>query len=410
MLKAEKRILEWIDRKRDLLFLLIMSALGLAVRIAGLEGVSGDMTGFLLKWFEEIKEGGGFAALGTQVGDYNIPYQVIIAVMTYLPFEPMYMFKAVSIFFDYVLAAVTAGFVTDLCGRRSSKVFLLVYSAVLFVPTIIFNSAVWGQCDAIYVTFAVAAVWMLYRRKWTFAFIMLGVSFAFKLQAIFILPFFLYYYIREKSFSLFQFLWIPVVDYVLCIPAFLAGRSLKAPIRIYLDQAGNSENMWANFPSFWILIGNDYSVLKGVAIVLTIALLGLMMYLLMAQSVRIHRTKDFVAVLCWSIWTCVLFLPAMHERYAYMLDLLLLAGAIACTAENVREERKISAGDWWPFFLAEFESCCTYGIYYYHASTQVDLTMLAIMYTAGYAVYTCGTLKTLMQGRTQIERSVGDRG
>ena len=35
--------------------------------------------------------------------------------------------------------------------------------------------------------------------------------------------------------------------------------------------------------------------------------------------------RNLMLRLCiWCIWTCVLFLPNMHERYAYSLDILML--------------------------------------------------------------------------------------
>jgi len=52
----------------------------------------------------------------------------------------------------------------------------------------VMNSGVWGQCDSIYATFCAASLVSLVRgRPWA-ASAWFGVAFAFKLQAIFLLP------------------------------------------------------------------------------------------------------------------------------------------------------------------------------------------------------------------------------
>ena len=55
----------------------------------------------------EISRGGGLASLRHQTGNYNVLYQTAIALMTYLPMNPLTKYKALSILFDYVLAAGT---------------------------------------------------------------------------------------------------------------------------------------------------------------------------------------------------------------------------------------------------------------------------------------------------------------
>ena len=42
--------------------------------------------------------------------------------------------------------------------------------------------------------------------------------------------------------------------------------------------------------------------------------------------------KNFVQLLTWCIWTCEIFLPSMHERYDFMVGILLLV----LTCLNVR--------------------------------------------------------------------------
>lgn len=68
---------------------------------------SDDFNSFLNSWWSIIKLN-DFTGLATQVGNYNIPYQVIIYLMTLLPLNALYAYKIVSIIFDFVLAISTA--------------------------------------------------------------------------------------------------------------------------------------------------------------------------------------------------------------------------------------------------------------------------------------------------------------
>lgn len=394
MTALERKIFSWIEQYKEQLYFVILSVFGLILRWCCKDYVSGDASVYLLKWYREIKEGGGFAALDNQVGDYNIPYQILICLMTYIPAEPLYLFKGLSILFDYILAGAVFGFVRDLNKDKSSWIPLFAYAVVLFLPTVILNSSVWGQCDAIYAAFCVLAVWMLYRKKFTASFVFLGFAFSFKLQAVFILPFFIFYYVQEKNYSIFMYLWIFVINYLVCIPAFLVGRSHRDLFRIYFGQTKSYSDMWANFPSFWVLIGNDDKTLHYPAIFLTIALLGSMLLLLMERKTDLAEKKNFILLLTWSIWTCVLFLPSMHERYAYLLDLALLILTFV--------DRKYAGY----FALSESISCFTYGRYLYNRMDEIDLVPLSVAYTIGYAVFTFSLVRNLVPFHKKQEMAV----
>lgn len=108
------------------------------------------------------KGNGGVKALHTQIGDYGFPYQFLIALMTYFPIQAVYLYKITSCLFDFLLAYCCARFVCFLRGERFGSFFCVVYSVILFLPTVILNSSIWGQCDAMYVTFVVLALYSLY--------------------------------------------------------------------------------------------------------------------------------------------------------------------------------------------------------------------------------------------------------
>ena len=93
MFKIERKIVEFVERNVNILFMLAITGLAIVVRYAGRDFVSGDMTWFLLGWFQKIADNGGIHSLKNQVGDYNILYQTIVALFTYIGDKSIYYYK-----------------------------------------------------------------------------------------------------------------------------------------------------------------------------------------------------------------------------------------------------------------------------------------------------------------------------
>ena len=338
MTSLENKFIDAINKHRNVLLLVLLFVLGAAVRWAGRYFVSEDMTYCLMPWFEKIKAAGGLPALSNQVGDYGILYQTLISIMTYLPIQSVVQYKLLSSLFDIPLALVAAAIYRDV--RLSDKVATpetrsrvrmqswLVAAVVWLLPTVMLNSSYWGQCDSLYATCCLATLYLLRRNSFVGAFVMLGLAFACKLQTVFILPIIGVYYLVQKRFSLFWILLSVVVMWLSGIVAFAYGRNLLAPILIYSGQVGHYQEMYMSFPSLWMLVGNDYWSMRWFAILLTFAVLAVGLWYCLNHKHNILCNERFYAVAAWFMWSMLLFLPSMHDRYAYLLDLLLVL--LAC--------------------------------------------------------------------------------
>lgn len=324
VLNVEKKIIDFIEKNIGWICIIAVTIIRLIICYYVRRYESGDFNSDLLPWFVEIKADGGIKALSHQVGNYNIPYQMMIALMTYLPFRELYLYKGLSIIFDFLMAAGCGILVCTLKSRHSVELFAGVYAGVLLIPTAIMDSAVWAQCDSIYCFFIIMALLYLYREKWNASFLILGVAFAFKLQTIFIFPFFIAYYLTRKRFTILYFVETFGMWYMLCLPAVIMGRNWLDPFKIYFQQTETHGYMWLNFPSFWVLIGDNYEILKNAAIFTTLAILGVAVYYMLYIKMNLQDPKIFLLMATWMAWTCILFLPAMHERYSYLVDVLLL--------------------------------------------------------------------------------------
>lgn len=331
--KAREGIWNFIVKRKEIIFFIIITLLSLWIRTLSIDFESGDMYHFLRKWYEEIKLDGGFTALKNNIGDYNIPYLVIIAWITYLPIEYNLGIKIVSIFFDYVLAISAMMLVRKLLKDNSKKTFysLITYAITLLLPALIYNSACWGQCDTIYASFAILALLFFIDEKYIRAFILLGISFSFKLQSVFLLPAFLLVYIQKRKFPLIYFLIIPIVNILMCSPALMAGRPFADVMKIYINQTSTYDSrIVLNSPSIhnlYLKADNEQMVYSPrdftgkIGTLVTISIFGIMAF------ISLYKKNEFdkFAILelsLWSVMICVFMLPSMHERYGIIAEVL----------------------------------------------------------------------------------------
>lgn len=326
-------ICEGVRILKEHLLLLLISFIGLLIRYTGLDFISIDMKVSLLPWYHVIKDGGGLTALNKQVGDYGLLYQTIISLFTYIDINPVYLYKLLSIFFDYLLALsiayyiVNSGLKTVFGDCKKENVFLLCYSSVLLLPTVVMNSALWGQCDSIYTFFLLWSIWFLYKETYLSSFFMLGCALAFKLQSVFIIPLFLWY-IYNKRCSAVNSIITFVTFWLSGLIAYFYGRDSLDGIWIYFSQVGKYQKMWMNVPSFWRFWKLDYATWHLFAICLTFVILGIGFYIIVKNRIQIASFEQLFVAAAFIEWTCILFLPAMHERYTYVLDLILLMLAL----------------------------------------------------------------------------------
>lgn len=392
MFKFEKKLLIFIEKHIFAIALIVVSLAGFLIRISLRRFTSGDMACDLLPWYNQIKEAGGFRGLGTQVGTYNMLYQCLIAVMTYLPIKPLYAYKILSCSFDYLLAMAAAWFVYDILEKKEKWLIFIVYSIIILSPIVFLNSALWGQCDVIYTFFLLVAFIAFCKEQYTKAFVFFGISLAFKLQAVFLMPLFLFVYFVKKSFSVLYFTIIPISMCIFNIPCIIMGRRISDIFTVYLNQTSEYGNMSMNYPSFWLIL-NDASIEEGygfykqAAIIMTICVLGGWILSWIVNRINLNK-RNMLYMAFILVYTCVLFLPSMHERYGYVYEIF----GIIILFENKRTLPLV--------ILLHGISLMTYG-FYLHGST-INISVLAVVNLAVYCCYAFALMKQLMEDKNSI--------
>lgn len=301
--------------REDFLFATLCVALALALRLALFSYQTFDYYNFLGPWYDHLREN-GFQGFQTGFSNYTPPYLYLLWFATYLPVPKLYAIKSIGLLFDFALAFVVLLLVRLKYDRR--PVWLAAFAAVLFAPTIFFNSALWGQCDAIHTTFLLAALYCLLRRWPGRALLFFSIAFAFKVQAVFLLPLFFVLWAKGEL-PLKYFFLLPVVYLALCLPVLLAGRPLYDLLTIYLEQANTYRSLTSSAPNLYQWLPNNAEVFGRAGLIFAVTLVGFLCYACLKSEARWgeHLTVRLALV---SALLVPFALPYMHERYFYAAD------------------------------------------------------------------------------------------
>ncbi len=345
----------------------VIAGAAVAVRWLFVDFASGDYRTFLSHWWAFLATHGHLAALRDDAfSNYNTPYLALLALATYLPVPALVAIKAISVLGDLLLAIAGSRIVGHL-RPASAWAPVAAFGIVLFLPTVVMNSGVWAQCDSLYAAACLGSVLFLIRGRAGAASAWFGVAFAFKLQAVFLLPVLVTVVVvnRHRVRSL---LAAPVTFLACLVPALLAGRSLVSQLMVYplqiTDPSGiggtvggrpapggpppgaggapgtggpgasgftlnDGQSFTHNAPTPYAWLPPDASVAwkwAGLAVT-ALVIIGFGAWLLARR-----RPLDAGAVLLVAATSTLLvplLLPEMHERYFYLAEVLLaLAGFV----------------------------------------------------------------------------------
>ena len=303
----------------------------LVIRWQFLDNETLDYRAFLSRWYG-VLDAQGVDAFKERFADYNYPYLYLIWILTALNIPALVGIKAISIIFDFVLAFFAYRIVALRTERFSLRA--LVFGVVILLPSVIANSAYWGQADGIYSAFVLGGIYCLLRAQrseigrsrylwnsmWACAFF--GLALSFKLQAVFVMPVLLWLLLRGRlpwqSLAV-----IPAVFALMEVPALIAGAPLHDVLTVYLDQTGSYKKLTLGAANLYQLVSID-----GDATWLAhagIAAAGAIVVAFLTWSVWKKPPVTPASILAVATASAVIvpfLLPAMHDRYFYTAEVL----------------------------------------------------------------------------------------
>lgn len=305
----------------DIGYFILINLVGIALRVVFRHFESNDYIHCFVPWISHFTDGSGFRGIAGDYYNYPPLYMYMMYLVSLVPTAPLYPLKFVSCVWDVALSFFSAGTIWEM--TKDKKKALFAYGLILCLPTVVSNSAMFTQCDVMYVALIVGSIYMYVKDKPRASMLFYAFGFSLKMQVFFVLPVYVYLWVKRK-YKIQQFLYLPVVYVLLCIPAVLGGKSFKELLLLYVGQAQQEPWMMSWFwPNIYQLFGphHFYPFFSKAGMFGAIAVVMVLLYY-MAKRLNATSPKLVLKMmLCYSL-VVPFFLPYMHERYGYLADVL----------------------------------------------------------------------------------------
>ncbi|NLF49918.1 MAG: hypothetical protein GX577_02165 [Leptolinea sp.] len=313
-----------LKRIFSILVILILISLAVIVRVFLFPYSNHDMTDAVIPWYDYLIKGGGLQAInglhdkanGFPPYIYSPPYLYLLTLAIPLTkwMTTLETIKLVSVVFDF-LSAWSVFLLVRLRYPSGWKKWAAFF-VVCFAPTVVINSAYWGQFDGIYTAFLAVSLYFVCIKKYSLSLVFFATALAFKIQALLFAPLFVVLLFQRKIVW-WKFGIVPIIFFFWMIPAYLAGYPLLAPFTTYLGGATQFQSLTMNTPNLYTFLPNQFYGLivplgTFTAVLVTLALLWIV----------IQREKEFTSerIILFILMISVVLpfiLPKMHERYFY---------------------------------------------------------------------------------------------
>lgn len=370
-------------RGGNLRFLWVYSVLvgSLLLRASVLDFESGDYKAFLGKWYDYFVEHGGLAAFKDDFTRYPLLYLYVVSVSTLLPLPKLYAIKLFSVLCDYVAAWFVFRIVR--CKFDQGPWPWLAAGVALFLPTVWLNSAVWGQCDGMFTSALLAALFYVVVKRPLAAMVAFGLACALKPLAIYFAPFLAGWFFRERV--PWKYVAVPPLLYAACgVPAILAGKPVFE-VLFRWTQHRNIPELTLGATNWYQWVSKEsYEVFFMAGIVLALAASACLVLAMQERAVA-DRERFLVATAVLSVLVVPYFLPGMHERYFYTADLISLIYAFFVTR------------GWIVAVLVQFCSFFAYLPYLFRLE-PVPRPLLAVVMSIALGLVAVEVAKSLLRG------------
>jgi Gpi18-like mannosyltransferase len=299
----------------------------LVLRMLFADFQSYDYKVYLMKWTNEYRHSSLSGALNSTISDYMPLYNYFLIIFSKIPMYDLYLIKLLSTFFEVATAVLIVHIISKISKKAVNPI---IFAIVLMFPLFFIDSVILCQCDAIYTFFGLLGFYLIIIKKPIWACVSLGISLAFKFQAILLFPaIFIFLFVKNdegKSYvKWWQFILIPAMFFTLnCIPLF-TGRSFRSTYNAYYRQTsyvhGRKElSFLLNLPSFLNgFLDKSFSVWVVVFVMVTAIWLVIVLFNAI-KTVRLQKNpdlKNLVFVSYYILLGTMFFMPLMYDRFVY---------------------------------------------------------------------------------------------
>ncbi len=289
---------------------------------------SQDYNVYLSEWFKHLYDNG--FDFKDNFSNYNFPYLYLLWVGTLFTSDSLIVVKVIGLIADVFLAA---GAFKIIKHYKNETWAMVAFIILLLIPEVMINSSMWGQADSVFTAFIIWSFYFFIKGRNVTGWVFYALAFSFKIQAIFVLPAILIWFVITK-----QKFWYPLVGIgvflATSIPAILGGRSLLHIFDAYRMQImgdGTNTQLSTNIPNIAVFIDNYAFVpeFKYVMICGTATVVILMTILILHYRERIMG-QQFALLKIAVVFAYVIpfLLPSMLDRYFFLANTILVILAL----------------------------------------------------------------------------------
>jgi Gpi18-like mannosyltransferase len=356
------------------IFIGLILLIGLIFRMISLPVISLDMQAGLFDWYGFILKRGFWGAFKENFALYTPPYLYLLWLATLVNgiVSRVTLIKLISIIFDIICAF----YIYKITALKYShtRIPWLAAALAFSLPTVILNSSYWGQCDSIYTAFLLGCLYYLLTNHSMWGLLFFGVAFAFKLQAIFFIPFLGVYFLRKKIPWLSTLL-IPAVYVAMVLPTVIAGRPWLDVLTIYAQQTDKFPKWSSTTPTMYLPLQGRIPLtdpLTLLTVILAASILSVWVFLAWKKPEK-NTLNGMVLTALASVALVPFILPRMHQRYFFPQDVFSLVAAFFMPEL------------WFLPILSQIISVLAYGPFLFNINFQLNLfgrNLNAILYLA----------------------------
>ena len=380
-----------IHRYFYLITAVLITVISLTARYLVVLHPTNDVVGYVFKWMTNIREV-GFTNFYTVESDYSPLFLFVVGIFAYLPagetvtvrgltYSANWMVYLKSFYYMVEVAIAIGLYLIVKAVTDDKKYAWLVYVIYLCLPVQFFNSAIWGNADVLYFVCFVYILYFILKEKDGWAFFLAGVCFGIKLQAVFVLPFLIYLLMRGKL-KFYKILFAPIGLFSTFLPAYLCGASFIQPFAFFARQVNGYSLLTLGCANIWHLINirsGAMEVFSTGATVLGLLLIGLFTAIIFERNVELDK-KNTLCVGIFLMAIVPMFLPHMHERYFYLLDVLIV---VYCLVTKKRYYlillMQLSSGIAYHNYLSGRHFILALGEDSVHIASWINLAVLTIL-------------------------------
>lgn len=289
-------------------------------RIPLLDSTTGDTTVFVVPWYDHMRAEGISALAGPAPnlrgefgGNYSPPYYYFLYFVSLLDglAPKLWLTKLISFSFDLLAAA----FAYRLVRLHMSELrAFIAAAAVLVSPSVLANSAWWGQSDMMWTSMILGSLYFAMSGRRYLSAILFGVGLSLKAQAFFFAPF-LFLLLVNGELKIRHLVCAPLAFLAMLLPAVLAGRSPIDAISVYLQQAGYFEKLSMNAPNLYIFAPDSLYAIGAVGgLVLTAGACFILAILPRLRGITL-QPREMILAATMFVALAPFLLPKMHDRY-----------------------------------------------------------------------------------------------